>query len=468
MFPRKSIKGMYVRKIQSTWRNMSVSRKNSVFAFLDRLVQQLLSFGLFVAAVAILGLEESGKLAFILGIFQLFTFISSVGLDLIVVRRLKEELEPNRVLINASIMLSSFGGLVAWALCMVVVWGGGVVAQELQLVGVCFFISYQMRAVFVCEFPYRAHLLINRYFWTKIISLMVGAIARLVLMLSGLGVIGFLFGSVIEIALYSGLLWMSAKKRFSLGLTKGDVKPICHAIRGIVCEAVPQMINSGLYVVQTRADIVILGYIAAPNFVALLNLISKFQELGVTVMSSIRTTWMSTLSYSFLVSEKGFITDYMKKAQLMAIIGGLFLFSAVCIGGLSVMIDGRGLGWFSFWSFVLYGLSLLFVYSTALRKVYVTIFKMQAQLAQLTIYLLIFKAVLVAALMPIFGVYAPVMSTVGAFAASAIIGDKVIGADSWVCSAHRDGLKGVFRYKAYLNFFSIICNSPRSRGPQAS
>lgn len=162
--------------------------KNTGWMFAGQVFSLFVSFFVGVWVIRYLGPENYGVLSYALAFVTLFSFVASLGIDNILKRELINTAEKRDALMGTAFWLRLVGGLMALILVIVIIFlTDNSSLVRLLVIMYSFIFIFQPFHIITNLFQSRVEA--NKDSKAKVIGIAISAILKIVLMLSGLGVI---------------------------------------------------------------------------------------------------------------------------------------------------------------------------------------------------------------------------------------------------------------------------------------
>jgi O-antigen/teichoic acid export membrane protein len=243
--------------IKEKWNHAGFQKyfRNIGWSFAGRIFSLVMS--LFVGALVAryLGPQRYGVLNYALSFVTIFAFLSSFGIDNILVRDLIKYKEKNEEILNTAFILKLFGGILV---VIISTLASILIRNDLYTTTLVFI--YSLHLIFVSlsvTDSYFQSILKYKYsFIAQFVSTIAVSILKLFLIYIGLGTGWFVASLVFEIALSAFILTIIFKQksgykikfRFNIGLAKK-----------MLSDAWPFILTAAFYLIYTKIDQIMIG-----------------------------------------------------------------------------------------------------------------------------------------------------------------------------------------------------------------
>ena len=258
--------------------------KNISWLFFDKIFR--MAYGIFISVLVAryLGPVAFGELNFSIAFVYVFLVISSLGMEQVLIRELTLTKEKRNQIISTSLIMRGVASSVVYLLviAMVVCYNPGV-STDLLVIIIGTQIILQITDVFFAVFMAEVN---SKYVvLAKNIGFLLSGLVKLVLVFMKFSLVWFALATVVEFLVCSLLIiwFFKSKTDIRISLKYWD-KQIG---KQILNSSYPLIISSVFYVIYTKLDQVMLGYLTSSDEVGYYAVAAKLSEVWYFIPSAI-------------------------------------------------------------------------------------------------------------------------------------------------------------------------------------
>jgi O-antigen/teichoic acid export membrane protein len=258
--------------------------KNISWLFFDKIFR--MAYGIFISVLVAryLGPVAFGELNFSIAFVYVFLVISSLGMEQVLIRELTLTKEKRNQIISTSLIMRGVASSVVYLLviAMVVCYNPGV-SSDLLVIIIGTQIILQITDVFFAVFMAEVN---SKYVvLAKNIGFLLSGLVKLVLVFMKFSLVWFALATVVEFFVCSLLIiwFFKSKTDIRISLKYWD-KQIG---KQILNSSYPLIISSVFYVIYTKLDQVMLGYLTSSDEVGYYAVAAKLSEVWYFIPSAI-------------------------------------------------------------------------------------------------------------------------------------------------------------------------------------
>lgn len=295
--------------------------KNISWLFLDKLFR--MAYGIFVSVLVAryLGPVAFGELNFSIAFVYVFMVISSLGMEQVLVRELTLSKETRNQIISTSLMMRGLASVIIYLLVVVIaIYCNPNINTSVLIIIIGTQILFQITDVFFTIFMAEVN---SKYIvLAKNLGFLLSGIIKIVFVYIKLSLVWFAIATVVEFSVCMALIIWFFKRKTEISISlKYWNKEIG---RQILNSSYPLIISSVFYVIYTKLDQVMLGYLTSSDEVGYYAVAAKLSEVWYFIPSAIVNSF-----YPELVKLKEQNTNNFKilTMRLMTVLSAL----ALCI-----------------------------------------------------------------------------------------------------------------------------------------
>jgi O-antigen/teichoic acid export membrane protein len=224
----------------------------------DRVVRAVVAFAVGILLIRYLGPEQFGLYSLLLAVVSLFSILSSVGTNQLLLRDFARASESGRQLLVSSALLRALGAVCGLALAMVAISiirpGDSMALLAVVLAASGFFVL----ALDTVELAFQAHTRAGVIVRAKAMAFLLVSALKLVLMAQEAPLIAFFVVIAIEAALTT-LSLLFVLRFYGCELLAGRWRLDLRLWGGLLRQGAPMLVAGGALMLQARADQVMLG-----------------------------------------------------------------------------------------------------------------------------------------------------------------------------------------------------------------
>ncbi|TMS54357.1 flippase [Acinetobacter lwoffii] len=301
--------------------------RNIIWLFFDVLLKFFLSFGMSAIIARYFGVELFGLYSYLLAIFSIFILVSSLGMNGIVVRELVLSSKHEEVL-GSAFFLQRAGAFVLSIFLVIWIFVSEDKGRDFYII---FFLMLpilflQSANIFKYWFEYKMEAKYSVI--SQNISLVIGAVLKLVLIHYGCGYQYIIAVTIIEQVVFILLV----RCFFYRKLVGFKFKININVCFELLSKSWPLIISGLAFILFIRIDQIMIGEILSMKEVGVFSIVVKFIEASFFIPVILMSTFFPALVE---LSEKS-PEDYDKKMQLLydiVVVIGIFIFIFIFIFG---------------------------------------------------------------------------------------------------------------------------------------
>ena len=310
--------------------------KNISWLFFDKIFR--MTYGIFVSVLVAryLGPVAFGELNFSIAFVYVFLVISSLGMEQVLIRELTLSKEDRNKIISTSLIMRGLASIIIYLLVVVMaIRYNPDISTHLLIIIIGTQILLQVTDVFFAVFM--AEVSSKYVVLARNIGFLFSGLIKVVFVFIKLSLVWFAFATVVEFFVCSLLIiWFFKRKTYIQISLKYWDKQIG---KQILNSSYPLIISSVFYVIYTKLDQVMLGYLTSSNEVGYYAVAAKLSEVWYFIPSAIVNSFypeLVKLKEQNTNRFKGLIMNLMTVLTALALSIALFFtfFSEILIESL--------------------------------------------------------------------------------------------------------------------------------------
>ena len=273
---------------------------NMSWMFGGQMFSLLISFFISAWIARYLGPENYGVLSYSIAFVGLFGFIASLGIDSILNRDLIQTPERRDELLGTAFKLKLIGGVIAFSITFISV----LIFQSsplIQLLVVLFSFTFILQSINVINIYFNAEVKSKNNVRTTIIATIISSILKVVVILSGKGVIWLVIVFVLD-SIWQGIGLLKAYKHFGLKIGNWKFNKILAKV--ILKNSWPLMLASAAWFISLKIDQVMIGSMLGNYKVGIYAAAVKLVEVWYFVPGIIGTALLPAIINAKITDEK--------------------------------------------------------------------------------------------------------------------------------------------------------------------
>lgn len=255
---------------------------NAFWLLMDRALRMVLGLLVGIWVARYLGPDQFGLFNYVASVVALCASLSQLGLDDIVVRDLLQVKAPGRTL-GSAFALKLGGGLLAWALAIVVAWRSRGDAKVLMLTAVYGSLGV-LNALDVAAFWFQSQVRSRFVVMARGGAYVLSSGAKVAFILAGTGVTAFVILSVAEAAVAGLMLWLLFRRQseapwpWSVDFAR---------MKELLRQSWPLFLAFLSYLLYTRTDQFMLGSMLGDHSVGIYSASSRVFEIPMALLGAV-------------------------------------------------------------------------------------------------------------------------------------------------------------------------------------
>ena len=286
----KPLKCSAINRALTIWSVGPVLRRyitNTSWLAMGNVVRLVVGLVVGILVARYLGPERYGMLSYAVAFVGLFSVLSSLGLDGIVVKELVKHPEQQDEILGTAIVLRAIGTVVMMWLLVVV----SMLMRQSEMTKVLIaivFSSYCIQIFSVLDWYFQAVVLSRFVVVSQMIQLAVSAMLKLFLLWLHASLVMFAFVSMIESLVFvSALIWFYSRQGKKIVSWRASL--VC--AKGLMGQSWPLILSGAAIMIQARIDQVMLGEMlgdhAVGQYSVAMRMIEVFAFIPVVICNSI-------------------------------------------------------------------------------------------------------------------------------------------------------------------------------------
>jgi len=324
--------------------------KNTGWMFFGQMFSLLVSFFIGAWIARYLGPENYGLVSYVVAFVGLFSFISSLGIDFILNRELIRHPENRDELLGTGFRLKLFGGTIAFAISVFfsLFFNNDNLTRALLVI---FSLSFILQAPLVINIFFQSQVRAKENFKAQLGGSVISSILKIILILSGGGVIWLIIIYTAE-SIWQSIFLYRAYQSLKLKIVTWHFNKILAS--SILKDSWPLMLSSAATFIYLRIDQVMIGALMGKEAVGIYAAGVKITEIFYFVPGVIGASL-----FPAIVNAKK-ISQHLYERRLMFFYGFLFLLSLFIV--VPVALLSQPIIYFLFGSQYLESVSILRIY----------------------------------------------------------------------------------------------------------